>query len=860
MDEHNLKYPRMDWDAKDLPLAFKSFKEHFNFMFGGPLKSKSEEEKCNYVMLWAGEKGRNIYSTWTLTNEERKQLAIHYEHFENYCKPKSNKIYSRYIFMRREQGTDEPFEQFVTDLKLLYKECGYHHAMEDEMIRDHIVFGIKSTKVREKLINQGNDLTLEKCMDISRTYELSQKQLKSMNSGEDPNVHAIRSKSHTQQRSVRKKEKKKSSREKSTHEKQAVKCMKCGYTHSDKQCPAMGKKCRFCHKLNHFSKMCLLRKGQKKRHRKGIHSLDDYDSYSSDNTEYETSSSDNTDYDYDRYDYEDNVYVKMLSEEKDIHRLSDDWTIKSIIYDNEIQMQIDTGARCNVISQNVLKQMKIKTALKKTDSKLRSYSGHTIKPLGSIKLPCYFNNNIYEIEFQVIEQNATTILGSETCQKIGLIRRRYNVEKSVKNTDNSDIQNEYSDLFHGIGRLPGKHKIHIDHNVTPVVHPPRRLPITMRDKVKDELSRMVKEGIIKKVKKPTSWVNSMVVVTKPNGSIRIYIDPRDLNKAVKRQHFSLLTVEEVVSRMPNAKVFSKIDCTSSFWQIELDDESSKLCTFNTPFGRYRYLRLRFGIKCASELYQSIMSEMIEDIEGAEVIMDDILVWGTTIEEHDRRLKIVLDKARKYNLKLSPNKTEFRKKQIRYVGHVLSSEGLKPDYEKVKAVEQMKAPQSKKELQHFLGFVQYLAKFLPNMSEVSAPLRELLHKDIEWHWDIQQENSFQTLKKMCVNAPVLAYYDKRKPIVLTVDSSSKGLGAAIMQEGKPIAYASCALTETQQRYSQIERETLAIVFGCSKFNNFIFGQHVTVESDHKPLQSIHKKGIHEMPVSLQNLMFQLQKYD
>ena len=169
--------------------------------------------------------------------------------------------------------------------------------------------------------------------------------------------------------------------------------------------------------------------------------------------------------------------------------------------------------------------------------------------------------------------------------------------------------------------------------------------------------------------------------------------------------------------------------------------------------------------------------MIEDIEGAEVIMDDILVWGTTIEEHDRRLKIVLDKARKYNLKLSPNKTEFRKKQIRYVRHVLSSEGLKPDYEKVKAVEQMKAPQSKKELQHFLGFVQYLAKFLPNMSEVSAPLRELLHKDIEWHWDIQQENSFQTLKKMCVNAPVV-YYDKTKPIVLTVDSSSKGLGAAI----------------------------------------------------------------------------------
>ena len=130
---------------------------------------------------------------------------------------------------------------------------------------------------------------------------------------------------------------------------------------------------------------------------------------------------------YDNHYYDDVVYVKMLSDEKEIHRLSDDWTIKSMIYDNEIQMQLDTGARCNVISKNVLKQMKIKTVLKKTESKLRSFSGYTIRPIGSIKLPCYFNNNIYEIEFQVIEQNASTILGSETCQKIGLIQRMYNL-------------------------------------------------------------------------------------------------------------------------------------------------------------------------------------------------------------------------------------------------------------------------------------------------------------------------------------------------------------------------------------------------------------------------------------------------
>ena len=800
-------------------------------------------------MLWAGEKGHSIYSTWNLTADQKKVLEEHFKRFKSYCKPKSNKIYSRYVFKSRVQEADEPFEQFVTDLKLLIKECGYDQTFHDYMIRDHIVFGIKSSKVREKMINEGDDLTLEKCMNLARTHELSKKQLKTMNTSEDLNVYAVKSKNHPKQRPSKKQNYGKNYSQKPKHYAHAVKCMKCGYNHAERRCLANGKKCRFCRKMNHFSKMCLMRKQKRDRQRKGVNSLEDYenDSTSSDYSDYDSCDSDL-------------VYVQMLSDEHEINRISDDWTVKSIIYDNEISMQIDTGARCNVISQNVLKQMKIKTALKKTESKLKSYSGHTIKPIGSIRLPCYFNNNIHDIEFQVIDKAAPTILGSETCQKVGLVQRMYKLDNPVENVDNSDIKTEYSDLFEGIGHLPGKHKIHVDPNVAPVVHPPRRIPISMRDKVKDELSRMEREGNIKKVTKPTSSVNSMVVVTKPNGSIRICIDPRDLNKAVKRQHYPLLTVDEVVSRMPNAKVFSKIDCTSGFWQLELDNESSKLCTFNTPFGRYHYLRLPFGIKCASELYQSKMCEMIKDIEGAEVIMEDILIWGRTLEEHDRRLKQVLDKARKYNLKLPKNKCEFRKKEVTYVGHVLSDTGVKIDYEKLRAVEQMTAPENKKELQHFLGFIHYLGKFHGNMSEISAPLRELLHKDIEWHWDMEQENSFQTLKKMCVNAPVLAYFDKDKPIVLSVDSSSKGMGAALLQEGKPVAYASCALTETQQRYSQIEKETLAIVFGCKKYSEFIYGQKVTVETDHKPLQSIYKKGIHEMPARLQNVMFQLQKYD
>ena len=268
----------------------------------------------------------------------------------------------------------------------------------------------------------------------------------------------------------------------------------------------------------------------------------------------------------------------------------------------------------------------------------------------------------------------------------------------------------------------------------------------------------------------------------------------------------------------------------------------------------------FGLNCASEIYQSVMSRMVEDIEGAEVIVDDILVWGRTLKEHDQRLQKVLNRTREYNLKLSSEKCEFRKQEITYVGHVLSSDGLKADPEKIRAVTQMKPPNNRKELRKFMGFIQYLAKFLPNLSQESAPLRQLLSNEVSWHWNGDKQQSFQKLKEMVTNTPVLTYFDSEKPVLLTVDSSSTGLGAAVIQNGKPVAYGSRALTTTQQKYSQLEKETLAIVYGCQKFHQYVYGRRIQVETDHKPLQSIFRKPLYEIPARLQKMVLTLQCYD
>ena len=227
--------------------------------------------------------------------------------------------------------------------------------------------------------------------------------------------------------------------------------------------------------------------------------------------------------------------------------------------------------------------------------------------------------------------------------------------------------------------------------------------------------------------------------------------------------------------------------------------------------------------------------MFEEIQGVKVIMDDIILYASNQEEHDTRLRDVLERARDNNLRLKKSKCHIEQEEVKFHGHVFTRDGLKTDPEKVMAVVDMPRPTDKAGVQRLLGMVNYVSKFIPNMSDLTSPLRQLLHQDVEWHWEEQYEAGFKKVKEALALSPVLGYYDAKKELTLQVDASSTGLGAALIQEGQPIAYASKALTPTQQNYAQIEKELLAVVFGCAKFEEYIVGRDVTIETDHKPLE-------------------------
>ena len=601
-------------------------------------------------------------------------------------------------------------------------------------------------------------------------------------------------------------------------------CPGCGKSpHNRTECSAWGKICFKCDKRNHFANVCR---------------------YTAANTNLVVNVEQplsQTDADLCNDTYALNLYNTNTQHSDSVKP----YVCTINVCSTPVILEIDTGSSVTLLSHTEWARIKEKAPKLTLDTQnvpcLRTYSGHTIQPLGRTLLDVYHNDTQYQLYALVVPGTGPNLLGRDWLSVLQL-----NWAK-VHRVDDEMFLEPYKDLFTtGLGKLEGvTAKLYVDETVQPRYCKPRPVPLAMRAKVESELDRLQEEGVIRPVEF-SEWAAPIVPVLKASGDIRICGDYKvTINQAVKVDKYPIPNIDDLFTKVSGGQLFTTLDLRNAYQQVVLEEESRKLTTINTTKGLFEYVRLPYGVSSAPGIYQRIMEQLLQNIPMTVVYLDDILVSGSTPEEHDRNLRTVLTRLLDKGLWLRKEKCVFRQKSCRYLGHVIDEEGIHPTDDKVMAIKNAPVPQNVQQLRSYLGLIHYYHNFLSNISSLLAPLHELTRLDTEWKWGTIHQKAFEQSKALLSSSKVLAHYDPQLPIIVSSDASAYGIGSVLshrMPDGseKPVAFASRSLSPAEKKYAQLEKEALALIFGVTKFHKYLCGRSFTLQSDHRPLLGLLKQ--------------------
>ena len=424
----------------------------------------------------------------------------------------------------------------------------------------------------------------------------------------------------------------------------------------------------------------------------------------------------------------------------------------------------DSGSSINILDEQDYNRLSTRPRLQKTRIKIYPYQTEMSLPgLGRFTAPITSDTTNRTEIFYVVKGTGGSLLSWRTSTDLELLK----VVKPIKHQrvlTVDQLTTKYRSLFQGLGKLKNYQvHLHIDEGVPPVAQPHRRVPFHVRKQLEEQLSKDETLGVLERVEGPTTWVSPIVVAPKPKspGRIRVCVDMRRANAAIKRERHITTTVKEIVGDLNGATVFSKLDINQGYNQPEPAPESRCITTFSTHLGLMRYKRLNFGISRAAEVFQNAIRETLEGIKGAVNIRDDILVFGKNQDEHNHALEEVFQRLQDRGLTLNPLKCEYSKKKLEFLGYVFGEGGMAPDPKKVKAILDLKAPTSVTEVRSLLGMTNYCSRFIEGYAKITQPLRALTHKNHTWEWTNKHDNSLAQLKHALANARVTAYFDPAK---------------------------------------------------------------------------------------------------
>ncbi len=737
----------------------------------------------------------------------------------------------RYKFAMRKKKADETMSEYVSELRKIAEHCGFNGVVElEDRLKDQMVIGVGDEQLQKRLLMETH-LSFNKCykMCISQETAARDVPLLSGNTSErttSEEVNKVTSKSF--QNPGRHGTASASNSTASTERR----CYRCDSDrHLANRCKHKDVVCHCCKKIGHLAKVCFSKKSGQTNLVEGVKVADD----------------NNINNSVDSGEHSAVLYNIRTNEmfDKPIYR--------ELIVDGEnINFQVDTGSGYTLINSKMFHSRFKNVCLNKPSVNLSSYTGGEITVVGDFDVTVVHNDKNYILNLLVVDGNGPPLLGRRWLHAMQdtIV---CNVNESGCNA-NEDLFVEFSDLFDEskLGCLKEfRARIEVIENAPPTFCKARPVPFALKPEIEKELDELEKNGVIRKVKY-SEWAAPIVPVQKESGRYRLCGDYKlTVNRVSKVDTYPLPLVDELFVNIAGGQSFSKLDLSQAYHQICLHEDSYKLTTINTHKGLYEYTRLPFGINTAVALFQRTMETLLKGFKGVSCYLDDILVTGSTLEEHKQNLKAVLSCLSHNGFRLKKDKCHFFMQSVEYLGFQISAAGICPTEEKVRAIRDSPSPRNISELKSFTGLVNYYSRFFPNLAQSLAPLYRLMRKDVPWRWGQREQVAFEKTKRCVTTEVVLAHYDTNKELILSCDASPHGIGAVLQQDVggmlRPLAYVSRSLNRAEQNYAQIDREGLAIVFGACKFRQYLLGRHWTLLTDHQPLVTLfgERKGIPQM---------------
>lgn len=538
----------------------------------------------------------------------------------------------------------------------------------------------------------------------------------------------------------------------------------------------------------------------------------------------------------------------------------------------KVKLQLDSASDMSIVSYDIWKKLG-RPRLETTNRSPTSASGDTVQLFGSFK--CKLNLKDKEQNGECYVSSRLNLFGSDWMTMFGLWNVPLATVCNVVHYGHSqpiavEAEKMFPNLFsEGLGLCSKtKASLTLKANAKPIFRKARSAPFAAMPLIEEEILKQRRQNVYSPIEY-SDYAAPIVVVKKKNGNLRICGDySTGLNDALEPNKFPLPTPEQIFTGLTGKKIFSKIDLSDAFLQVELDNEAKKLLTINTHLGLFTVHRLQPGVKTAPGIFQEIMSKMLSGSNGAFAFIDDIVVGSVDEEHHRKDLFDVLSRIEDYGFKLRIDKCNFAQPSIQFCGHIVNKKGIHPDPENIQSIMAIPRPTDITQLRSFLGAVNYYGKFVKNMKDLRGPLDELTQKDVKFEWSAKQENSFSELRKVMASDLVLTHYDPQRKIVVAADASSYGKSGTLMHEfsdGKlrPIFHVSKSFNGAEKNYPQIQREASALVFAVKKFHKYIFGRKFELHTDHQPLLAIFgsNKGIPQVTASrLQRYALTLLAYD